>query len=409
MDRNWNIDPTPATWDVHVLLPWYRETGVHRGRARRRARALRGRRRSSPHVSCGCRGWSPTARPSSPTAIASCASELEDRLRVEEERARLETQLHHAQKLEAIGRLAGGIAHDFNNLLTVITSYGELMQHDLPAGHPFATPVAEIVAASNRATALTRQLLAFGRHQVRHPQPLDLNDVVSRHRAHARPADWRRHRSRASPRARRLRRVLVDRGQMEQIIVNLAVNARDAMPEGGKLTIETDNVDIDDEFARTHAGVAAGPYVRLTVSDTGVGMDAATQERIFEPFFTTKARDKGIGPRPRHRLRHRPPGRRSRLGLQRTGTRRGVQDLSALHRRAARSGRRRPAGRSAARRRARAARRRRCGGAAADVDRAAWPGLQRHRGAERRGGRGAARAGWRRRRSRALRHRPVRR
>jgi signal transduction histidine kinase/CheY-like chemotaxis protein len=293
MDRNWNIDPTPATWDVHVLLPWYRETGFI-------AVGLAGALALCAVVALVASRQLRLSRlvAARTTELADSnrqlRKELEDRLRVEEERARLETQLHHAQKLEAIGRLAGGIAHDFNNLLTVITSYGELMQHDLPAGHPFATPVAEIVAASNRATALTRQLLAFGRHQVRHPQPLDLNDVVSGiermlGRLIGEDIDLE-HRPGV-----RLRRVLVDRGQMEQIVLNLAVNARDAMPEGGKLTIETDNVDIDDDFARTHAGVAAGPYVRLTVSDTGVGMDAVTQERIFEPFFTTKARDKGSG------------------------------------------------------------------------------------------------------------------
>jgi signal transduction histidine kinase len=293
MDRNWNIDPMPAAWDIRVLLPWYRETGfivvgaagaVALGavvalvvsRQRRLERLVAERTAALAEINQQLR------------------RELEDRRRVEEDRARLETQLHQAQKLEAIGRLAGGIAHDFNNLLTVITSYGELMQYDLPAGHPFATPVAEIVGASDRATALTRQLLAFGRHQVRHPQPLDLNEVISGiermlGRLIGEDIDLE-HRPGAA-----LQRVLVDRGQVEQVIVNLAVNARDAMPGGGKLTIETDNVEIDEDFARTHAGVEAGPYVRLTVSDTGTGMDVQTRERIFEPFFTTKARDKGSG------------------------------------------------------------------------------------------------------------------
>jgi signal transduction histidine kinase/CheY-like chemotaxis protein len=293
MDRNWNIDPKPAAWEIRVLLPWYRETGfLAVGIAGALALCAVVGLVASRQVRLGRLVAERThALAESNRQIR---RELEDRQRVEEERARLETQLHQAHKLEAIGRLAGGIAHDFNNLLTVITSYGELIQQDLPSGHPFATPVAEIVAASDRATALTRQLLAFGRHQVRHPQPLDLNDVLlgiermlGRLIGEDIDLECRPDRDACA--------VLADRGQIEQIIVNLAVNARDAMPEGGKLTIETDRVEIDEEFVRAHAGVAPGRYVRLSVSDTGVGMDATTQERIFEPFFTTKAREKGSG------------------------------------------------------------------------------------------------------------------
>ncbi len=293
IDRNWNVDATPASLQFRVLLPWYRETGfilvglaglgalgavvgLVASRQRRLGRLVAERTAELDESNRQLR------------------KELEDRQRVEAEHTRLEAQLHQAQKLEAVGRLAGGISHDFNNLLTVIISYAELITSSLRPEHPLHTPAAEISAASQRATALTRQLLAFGRHQVIRPEAIDLNGVV---------ADIQRMLRRligedidlvfkAAP---NLHRALADRGQIEQVIVNLAVNARDAMPRGGKLTLETGNVQIDDSFVRTHAGVAPGDYVLLAVSDTGVGMDADTQARIFEPFFTTKAKEKGYG------------------------------------------------------------------------------------------------------------------
>jgi signal transduction histidine kinase/ligand-binding sensor domain-containing protein len=293
IDRNWNVDPTPASLQFRVLLPWYRENGfIAVGLAGLMALGTVIGLVASRHRRLGRLVAERTAELDA--SNSQLRKELADRQRVEAEHTRLEAQLHQAQKLEAIGRLAGGISHDFNNLLTVIISYAELITSSLRPEHPLYTPAAEISAASQRATALTRQLLAFGRHQVIRPDAIDLNAVV---------ADIQRMLRRligedidlvfrAGP---SLHRTLADRGQIEQVIVNLAVNARDAMPRGGKLTVETANAQIDDSFVRTHAGVSPGDYVLLAVSDTGVGMDADTQARIFEPFFTTKAKEKGYG------------------------------------------------------------------------------------------------------------------
>jgi PAS domain S-box-containing protein len=205
-----------------------------------------------------------------------------------------EEQLRQAQKMEAVGQLAGGIAHDFNNLLTVICGYSSAALFELPAGDPVRKDIEEVLGAGERAAALTRQLLAFSRKQVLAPQPLDLNAVV--------------HRS-----EKMLRRLIgenvelvvvygdklgvltADPGQLDQVILNLAVNARDAILQVGTLTIETANAVLDERYAREHIGVRAGAYVRLTVRDTGVGMSSELEARIFEPFFTTKAQGKGTG------------------------------------------------------------------------------------------------------------------
>jgi len=210
------------------------------------------------------------------------------------EQRRLQTQLAQSQKMEAVGRLAGGIAHDFNNLLTVITTSCDLLLEDLAAGDTRREDVEQVRKAADGATALTRQLLAFSRQQVLAPRVVDLGDVV--HGVE-----------------KMLRRVIgedidlvtllddeagavkADVGQIEQVLMNLAVNARDAMPTGGKLSIETGNIEHDPDYAREQEAAAVSRFVMLAVSDTGIGMDEATKARIFEPFFTTKEPGKGTG------------------------------------------------------------------------------------------------------------------
>jgi hypothetical protein len=206
----------------------------------------------------------------------------------------LEAQLLHAQKMEAVGRLAGGVAHDFNNLLTVILSYSDLLLEDLPSEAAEREDIGEIRKAAVAASSLTRQLLAFSRQQVLQPRILDINAVVTATEkllTRLLGEDVRL----TTSLAQGLGTVKVDPGQLEQIIMNLAVNARDAMPRGGQLTIETTNVDMDESYVRGHPVAQAGRYAMLAVSDTGIGMDAQTQARIFEPFFTTKEQGKGTG------------------------------------------------------------------------------------------------------------------
>jgi two-component system cell cycle sensor histidine kinase/response regulator CckA len=209
------------------------------------------------------------------------------------ERRVLEQQLRQSQKMEAVGRLAGGIAHDFNNLLMVISGYSEFLLERLGPEPALRSPAQEIASAAERASSLTRQLLAFSRKQMLVPRILDLNTVVTENlkmltRMIGEDIDLV-----MVPQAD-LDAVRADSGQIEQVIMNLAVNARDAMPSGGKLTIETSNVTLDEEYARYHAPLQPGDYVMLAISDTGAGMDAETQSHIFEPFFTTKG-PKGTG------------------------------------------------------------------------------------------------------------------
>ncbi len=209
------------------------------------------------------------------------------------EQRRLEQQLRQAQKMEAVGRLAGGIAHDFNNLLMVISGYCEFLLERIGPDPALRGPAQEIANAANRATSLTKQLLAFSRKQMLAPKVLDLNGVVTENlkmlnRLIGEDIDL------VMVPGSELGAVKADPGQIEQVIMNLAVNARDAMPRGGRLTIETSNATLDDDYARLHTPVAPGEYVMLAISDTGVGMDMETQNHVFEPFFTTKGH-KGTG------------------------------------------------------------------------------------------------------------------
>jgi two-component system cell cycle sensor histidine kinase/response regulator CckA len=227
-------------------------------------------------------------------AIRSTVEDITERRRTEEALRKSEEQLRQWQRVEAIGRLAGGVAHDFNNLLMTIKGCSELLLGAFDRRDPRREEVEEILKAADRATALTRQLLAFGRRQVLQPQILDLNAVVMNMDKMLRrligediqlitslePEVWS---------------VKVDPGMIEQVVMNLAVNSRDAMPSGGKLTIETSNVIHDEEYASHHVSVKPGYYVMLAISDTGCGMDKETQSHLFEPFFTTKDTGKGTG------------------------------------------------------------------------------------------------------------------
>jgi two-component system cell cycle sensor histidine kinase/response regulator CckA len=225
---------------------------------------------------------------------AEAKKEQVGRHRAEEALRRSEEQLRQAQKMEAIGRLAGGVAHDFNNVLSVIMGYGDLLLGDLKVTDPMRESVEEIRNAATRAAGLTRQLLLFSRQQVMEPKVIDLREILA-------GMDKMLRRilgedveliSRLSGAAGKIK---VDPSHIEQVILNLVVNARDAMPTGGKLTIEAENVDLDEDFTVGQLPTKTGPHVMLAVTDTGTGIDRETQARIFEPFFTTKERGKGTG------------------------------------------------------------------------------------------------------------------
>jgi two-component system, cell cycle sensor histidine kinase and response regulator CckA len=210
------------------------------------------------------------------------------------ERVLLEQRLMQTHKMEAIGRLAGSIAHDFNNYLTAIVGYAELALVQVSAGDSLRQDLTEIRKAGRSAASLTRQLLAFSRKQLSQPQVIDLNGVVSRITGMLRQLIGE-HIELRSPLADPLDRVSADPGQIEQVVMNLALNARDAMATGGVLTIETANIELDEKFVADHPGSSAGRHVMLAVSDTGTGIDRDVQERLFEPFYTTKGPGRGTG------------------------------------------------------------------------------------------------------------------
>jgi PAS domain S-box-containing protein len=210
------------------------------------------------------------------------------------ERRNLEEQFRQAQKMEAVGQLAGGVAHDFNNLLTAIIGYSDIALKSLDQGHSLRPDIMEIKLAGERAATLTSQLLAFSRKQILQPRVLDLNEAVIGMEKMLRRLIGEDIELVSCPDPA-LGRVRADPGGIEQIILNLAVNARDAMPKGGKLTIETANIELDESYARTHTSVRPGAYVMLAVSDDGIGMSPETQAHIFDPFFTTKGEGRGTG------------------------------------------------------------------------------------------------------------------
>jgi PAS domain S-box-containing protein len=242
----------------------------------------------------GARAWFELQFIPVPEGVCVLSLDVTDARLAAEALRRSEEQVRHMQKMEAVGRLAGSIAHDFNNILSVVLSYGRLLEGAMSPGDERLADVGEIVRAAERATTLTRQLLAFSHQRLAVPEVLDVNRLLSGmtgmlQRLAGESVELSLVLAPGAPRVRGVA------GHLEQIVVNLVVNARDAMPDGGTLVVETTQVILDEEHAAQHVGVVPGPHVLLAVSDTGVGMSKEVQARIFEPFFTTKERGKGTG------------------------------------------------------------------------------------------------------------------
>lgn len=299
-DRDFNEDPSPAQATFVVLPPIYLQgwflglmgilltvIGIQTGRAKRRGRRLR-----EANETLEKRVAERTVELAK--TVDDLQEQIQERQLAEEQKVSLEAQLHQAQKMEALGRLAGGVAHDFNNILTVIIGNAELMRLKTYTPDELKEKVDQTFSAGERGVSLTRQLLAFSRQQVFDPKVLDLNRQIRNidhmlQRLIGEPVALRTHL------AEDLGRIEADPGQIDQVIINLVVNARDAMPEGGRLALETVNVQVDDALAQKFSDVALGDYVMLAVRDSGTGIDAETLRRIFEPFFTTKGVGKGTG------------------------------------------------------------------------------------------------------------------
>ena len=286
MDRDGNVDPSPASLDFEVMRPWYLATGflllglpglllLGTGAGLLFTRHLRLERMVEDRTA----------------ALQEAHRQI---LKEAAERQQAEARFRQAQKMEALGRLAGGVAHDFNNMLTVISGYTELLRDDPATNGPQRVALGEIARAADSAKSLTKRLLAFGRHQVTRLEVVDLNGVVQ-DASRMLERLLGEHVTLDFTPTEGLWLVAADRGQMEQVVINLAVNARDAMAAGGRIGVTLENTELDAAFCLRHDGISPGQYVRIAVSDDGAGMDAATLDRIFEPFFTTKEPGKGTG------------------------------------------------------------------------------------------------------------------
>ena len=276
------------------VYPHLKNSPVHAMLEKSMVERVHTRMETEFQVADGKPGWFEVRCLPVPEGICILSLDVTEARRASADLARTEAQLRQSQKLEAIGRLASGVAHDFNNLLSIILSYAGLGAVGLAPGDPLGDSLKEIQDAASRAGELTRQLLTFSRQQIIEPKVINLNEVVaSTERLLARLVG--EHIELTTQLGVGLGQVKVDPGNIEQVLLNLAANARDAMPEGGALFIETRNVVLDAEFASRHLGVKPGPHVLLRVRDSGAGMDGATQARIFEPFFTTKELGKGTG------------------------------------------------------------------------------------------------------------------